>query len=811
MTISYTWLKDYITLTESPEEVGHLLTSTGLEVENIELVESIKGGLKGLIIGEVLTCEKHPNADKLSVTTVDVGREHPLPIVCGASNVRAGQKVIVAVPGTTLHPTKGDLFTIKSTKIRGEQSEGMICAEDEIGLGEDHAGIIVLDTQLPNGTPASELYDIHTDYIIEIGLTPNRADAASHIGVARDLKAVLNREVQWPSVDAFSVDNTTLPIAVTIENREACPRYSGVTLSGITVAESPEWLKARLTAIGLTPINNIVDITNYVLHETGQPLHAFDAAAIAGNHVIIKTLPEGSTFVTLDDKERKLKSTDLMICNASEGLPAGQAGMCIAGVFGGSKSGITEKTTSVFLESACFSPDYIRKTSMHHGLKTDASFRFERGTDPNITVYALKRAALLIKEIAGGTITSEVVDVYPVAVKNRTIEVKDKNVNRLIGNVIPREEVINILTRLDITLIDSKDDRYTVSVPPYRVDVIQEADIIEEILRIYGFNNIELKPFAGSDYIAEFPEKDGNKYNNTIGQMLVGSGFYEIWTNSLTNEAYQQKHNLTFQGDPVHILNKLSEEQGILRQTMLFTGLEVCAYNINRRQKDLKLYEFGKVYYKANETYHEEERLALYLSGNREAENWQRTTEPVSFFDMARYVQTILRKSGVDQAKQQTLSDPLFDYGVELLWKKKIIGKLGKVKSALQKDFGIKQDLFFAELDAALLFKQSNPKLVVTEVPRYPEVRRDVSLVLDRNVSFDEVKNLVLKTETRLIREIITFDVYEGDKIPEGKKAYALGFTLLDETKTLTDEEIESTMNRLMQAFEQNLGAVIRK
>lgn len=804
MTISYNWLKEYIDIPETPEELGHVLTSTGLEVESIEGYASVKGGLQGLVIGEVLTCTKHPNADKLSLTTVDVGGGNPLPIVCGAANVRAGQKVIVAVPGTTLYPVKGEPFTIKSTKIRGEQSEGMICAEDEIGLSENHSGIIVLDTDLPNGTPASENYNIETDHLIEIGLTPNRADAASHLGVARDIKAALDREVRWPPVDAFKPDNNTLPISITIENEAACPRYSGITLMGVTVKDSPAWLKTRLSAIGVTPINNIVDITNYVLHETGQPLHAFNADEISGNQVIVKTLPAGSTFITLDGKERKLQADDLMICNAKEG-------MCMAGVFGGVKSGITETTTRVFLESAYFSPDYIRKTSMHHGLKTDASFRFERGTDPNITVYALKRAALMIREIAGGEISSDVVDVYPSKIANRSIVVKDKNVNRLIGKVIPRKDIISILNRLDITVTDEKDDQYTVFVPPYRVDVIQEADVIEEILRIYGFNNIELKEYAGSDYIAEFPDKDINKFRNTLGQMLAGNGFFEIWTNSLTSEAYQQKHNLTFEGEAVKILNKLSEEQGILRQTMLFTGLEVCSYNINRKQKDLKLYEFGKIYHKQGEKYREEEKLALYISGNLETENWQRKTSPVSFFDLGQVVFQITEKVGMNGIKQQVMTDPLFEYGVQLLLGDQIIGKLGKVKAALEKDFGIKQEVFYAELDTHLLFKEANPKLVAREVPRYPEVRRDLSLVLDRSVSFEEVRKLVLQTEKRLIREIITFDVYEGDKIPNGKKAYALGFTLLDETKTLTDEEIDATMSKLMVALEKKLGAVIRK
>ncbi|MFN8336406.1 MAG: phenylalanine--tRNA ligase subunit beta [Cyclobacteriaceae bacterium] len=804
MTISYNWLKDYIDIPETPDELGQLLTSTGLEVEHVNAFETVKGGLKGLVIGEVLTCTKHPNADKLSLTTVDVGGEKPLSIVCGAANVAAGQKVVVATVGTTVHPSKGEPFLIKSAKIRGEQSEGMICAEDEIGLGESHAGILVLNTTVKNGTPASEYFKIESDYTLEIGLTPNRVDAASHIGVARDIKASKGRALNQPSVDKFKKDDNALTINVTVENTAACPRYSGVTLTNITVAESPAWLKNRLTAIGLTPINNIVDITNYVLHETGQPLHAFDADQIAGQKVIVKTLPAGTKFTTLDNKERELTASDLMICSETDG-------MCIAGVFGGVRSGITEKTKNVFLESAYFSADYVRKTSMHHGLKTDASFRFERGTDPNGTIYALKRAALLMQEIAGAKISSEITDIYPEKVENKHILVRDKNINRLIGKVIPREKVFAILEALDIRVTDKKDDSYTVSVPPYRVDVIQEADISEEILRIYGLNNIELSEFVGSDFIAEFPEKDINKFKNTLSQMLVANGFYEIWTNSLTNAAYQQKNNLTFTGEAIEILNKLSEEQGILRQTMLFTGLEVCAHNINRRQKDLKLFEFGKIYFKANGKYIEEERLALYVTGNIETENWQSKTRSTTYYDLAQHVTQVIQKSGISNIKQEVVKDQLFEYALQLSAGNKIIGVVGKVKPALLKDLGIKQEIFYTELHTTLLFTSANPMLVAQEIPKFPEVRRDLSLVLDKGVSFDEIRKMVLNTEKRLIRDIIAFDVYEGDNLPAGKKAYALGFTLLDEAKTLTDEEIDKTMTRLMNAFEQTLGAVIRK
>lgn len=805
MTISYNWLKEYIDIPESAEDIGRVLTSTGLEVESVEEHETVKGGMKGLVVGEVLTCAKHPNADKLSLTTVNVGGEKPLHIVCGAPNVAAGQKVVVAVPGTTIYPLKGEPFTIKAAKIRGEQSEGMICAEDEIGIGESHAGIIVLDPSIKVGTPAAQVYHIHSDYILEIGLTPNRADAASHIGVARDIKASTGREIRWPSVGEFQVAQRDRVIPVEVQNTEACPRYSAVTISNVNVADSPDWLKNRLLSIGLTPINNIVDITNFVLHEVGQPLHAFDADQIAGGKVIVRTLPAGSKFTTLDNKERTLSSGDLMICNANN------EGMCIAGVFGGITSGITASTKNVFLESACFSPDYIRKTSQHHQLKTDASFRFERGTDPNITVWALKRAALLIQEIAGGTVSSDIVDIYPNKIDNRIIVIKDKNVTRLIGKEIAREKCISILERLDIRVTEKNDTSYTVSVPPYRVDITQEADVIEEILRIYGFNNIELSDFARTDYLAEFPVKDADKFKRTLGEMLIGNGFFEIWTNSLTNQAYQQKHNLSFQGEPVEILNKLSEEQGILRQTLLFTGLEVCAYNINRKQKDLKLFEFGKIYWKEGGKYQEAERVALYMSGNAETENWQHKTRPVSYYDMAQHVHHVLIKSGLSNVKQETLQDQLFEYGTKIMRGRDEIGKLGKVKTALLKEFGIKQEIFFAELSTSLLFQAANPKLVIQEVPKFPEVRRDLSLVLDKQISFDEIRNLIYSTEKKLIRNIIAFDVYEGEKLSAGKKAYALGFTLLDETKTLTDEEIDKTMQRLMTAFEQKLGAVIRK
>lgn len=805
MTISYNWLKDYIDLPESAEEVAQLLTSTGLEVENLEPFSTIKGNLEGLVVGEVLTCTKHPHADKLWLTTVDVGGDKILRIVCGARNVAAGQKVIVALPGATLHPFSGEPLTIQATLIRGEVSEGMICASDEIGLSDDHEGIMVLQTDLPNGTPASHLFQPYHDVRLHIGLTPNRSDAASHIGVARDLRARLNRKLRLPNVDVIlHKSNNPYPVRVTVRDTKACIRYSGVTLSGVRVAESPPWLKNKLLAIGLSPINNIVDITNFVLHETGQPLHAFDADTISGRHIIVQTLPDGTSFTTLDGKERRLTANDLMICDE-------QGPLCMAGIFGGLRSGITPNTKTVFLESACFSPSYIRASSIHHGLKTDAAFRFERGTDPTRTLYALDRATHLMVEIAGAEIASEKTDVYPEPVPVRTITVKEKNVNRLIGAPIPRHEVFAILRNLDFEIIKEDAEHYVVCVPHYRIDVMQEADVVEEILRIYGFDRIGLKRHTSAEFISSFPQNSPDKFRKTLGDMLAAQGFYEISTNSLTRLAFQQKHHIHFPAEPVEILNKLSEEQGILRQTLLFTGLEVIAYNINRKQKDLKLFEFGKTYGRQQDTFSEDERLALYLTGLVEAENWQRPARNVSWYDLAQHIHNVLEKCCIHPVKQKEIHDARFDYAVELSTNHQLIGIAGKIKASILKDFGIRQEVFYAELDSGLLFRNANPMFVLKEVSRYPEVRRDLSLVLDKAVKFETIKELIYRTENRLIKDLLVFDVYEGDKIPEGKKAYALGFVLQDETKTLTDEEIDRVMKHLMETFERSLGAMIRK
>jgi phenylalanyl-tRNA synthetase beta chain len=804
MKISYNWLRTYIDIPESPEEIGQVLTATGLEVEHIENFETVKGGLKGLVIGQVITCEKHPNADKLSLTTVDVGDGTARKIVCGAPNVAAGQKVVVALPGTSVHPSNGAPFEIKLAKIRGEQSEGMICAEDEVGLGTSHAGIMILDTAAKVGTPAADYFNVQSDSTIEIGLTPNRADAASHIGVARDIRAVKNRALKYPSIEAFKVSDTSLTIKVEVATPEACPRFSGLTLSGVSVKESPSWLQARLRAIGLTPINNVVDITNFVCHEMGQPLHAYDAMAV-GKKILVKTLPAGTPFITLDGKERTLAATDLMICNEKG------EGMCIAGVFGGIKSGITSATTTLFLESAYFSPSWIRKTGMNQQLKTDASFRFERGTDPENTVTALKRAAMLICEITGAHVSSEVVDIYPQKIAPASFTVKHKNVDRLIGKIIPRDEVFGILERLDINITEKTAESFRVTVPSYRVDVKQEADIVEEILRIYGLNNIPLAPYAGAQFISDFPEKDANKFKRSLGEMLVANGFFEIITNSLTNEAYYTRRPIAGGLEPVAILNKLSEEQGVLRTTMLFTGLEVSSFNINRKQKNLKLFEFGKVYSKEGTRYNESERLAIYITGQSESDSWQAKPRSVSYADLFQTVSAVLEKSAFSSYEHVSTVDPLFDYCMCIRRGKMEIGRLGKVKQVFQKDFGLKQEIFYADLDAALLFKSASPKFDVKDVPRFPEVRRDLSLVLDKQISYSEIENLARATERKLIREIIVFDVYEGDKIPEGKKAYALGFTILDESKTLTDDEIDSTMEKLIGVFEKTLNAVIRK
>ncbi|MES2730813.1 MAG: phenylalanine--tRNA ligase subunit beta [Bacteroidota bacterium] len=806
MKISLNWLKQYIQLDEPAQEIANLLTRSGLEVETVEEVETIRGGLRGLVIGEVLTCVKHPDADKLSLTTVDIGQGIISPIVCGAPNVRAGQKVIVATIGATIYPATGEPFPIKKAKIRGEVSEGMICAEDEIGLGASHEGILVLDTVLPTGTPAATYFKLDSDYVLEIGLTPNRADAASHVGVVRDLKALLKRPYQLPSIERFKVDNTQFPIDVLVENENACPRYCGITLSNLTVKESPGWLKKRLESIGLAPINNVVDVTNFVLHELGQPLHAFDAKHITGRKVLVKNLPSGTSFITLDQQERKLAAFDLMICNTEEP-------MCIAGVFGGAKSGVTSTTTRIFLESACFSPASVRKTSQFHGLKTDASFRFERGTDPNLPLYALKRAALLIKEVAGGEISSDVVDLYPAPIQNAIIEVSYRNIHRLTGKAIDRSIIKEILQNLDMAILNETEEGLRLSVPPYRVDVTREADVVEEILRIYGFDNIEIAPHLNAAYLAEFPTVDKNRLQLKITQSLAANGFHEIITNSLTKPAYAEAIRPFgyAPGDDVVILNQLSEDLGVMRQTLLFSGLEALAYNLNRRQKNLKAVEFGKLYYQKEGKYVEKSRLVLFITGSKQAETWQAPTRPANFQDLASAVNKVLAQLNVKGFSSKEIEPGVWQYGLTYQLNKKDFVTFGLLNASLTKLADVKQAVFYADFDWDYLIKQYRDSLVVQELSKYPEVRRDLSLVIDKTVSFEEIKNLALKYERNLLRSINVFDVYEGENIGADKKSYSVSFILQDDNQTLTDQVIDRTMQKLITTFEKELNAVIRK
>ncbi len=806
MKISYNWLNSYIDLSEyTLNEISDILTGTGLEVEGIEKHEQVKGNLEGLLIGEVISCSKHPDADKLSVTKVDIGRSELLDIVCGAPNVAAGQKVVVAPVGSTIYPINQDPFTLKKAKIRGQVSEGMIVAEDEVGLGTSHDGIMVLETHLPNGTPAEKHFNLESDHILEIGLTPNRADAASHLGVARDLKAVLKKPLQLYNVDAFKIDNNNLNIPVEVENIEACPRYSAITISGVKVGPSPEWLQNKLLAIGLTPINNIVDITNFILHDLGQPLHAFDADKITGKKVVVKTLPQDTTFKTLDEKDRKLQAEDLMICDA-------EVGMCIAGVFGGINSGVTENTKDVFLESAYFSPTYIRRTAQHHALKTDASFRFERGTNPEITVYALKKAALMIREIAGGKISSEIVDIYPRPVKPFEVEMNYRQIDRLIGKKIDRAEIRRILQDLDIEARNESEEKFLAIVPTYRVDVTRQADVIEEILRIYGYDNVEFPRHLSAGFLSEFPEKDPDHLQYQVSQLLISSGYNEIITNSLTNPKYSHQLESFDAGNDVQILNKLSEELGVMRQSLLFTGIEIVVYNINHRQKDLKLFEFGKVYWRqSNGNYQEKYKLGIFISGDIEAENWRNTSRPADFHDLTSIVNKIIGRFTPQLPDQSYFENDMFDYGLELNIGNANIAQVGRISSKASQLAELKQPLFYAELDWGQLIRLSKSEYTYTEVSKFPEVRRDLSLVIDKSITFDQIKQLAHKHESRLIRNINIFDYYEGENIGSDKKAYALSFILQEKDKTLTDKIIDKVMTRLMQSFEKELGANIRK
>jgi phenylalanyl-tRNA synthetase beta chain len=805
MKISYNWLREFIDLPETPEEVAHLLTMAGLEVESVEIQEAVPGSLEGVVIGEVVECRRHPNADRLSLTRVDLGGGRIVPIVCGAPNVALGQKVVVAQVGSTLHPINGEPFQIRKAKIRGEESEGMICAEDELGLGDGHSGILVLDTDLPNGTAARRYFKPDWDAVFEIGLTPNRADAASHLGVARDLKALLRRPLRLPDVSGFRVDRPDhRPFEVLVEAPEACPRYSGISISGIRIAESPEWLKKRLSAIGQTPINNVVDVTNYVLHALGQPLHAFDADRIAGQKVVVKTLPEGALFVTLDEKKRTLTGRDLMICDATEG-------MCMAGVFGGLHSGITDATRNIFLESAYFSPNGIRRTVLHHGLKTDSAFRFERGTDPNNTVFALKVAAGMIRDLAGGEITSEIVDHYPAPIEAVSIALQYTHLDRLVGQAIDRAEIAGILDHLEIEIIERNDDGLVVRVPPYRVDVHREADLIEEILRIYGYDRVEMPAFASSGYMARFPAIDPGKERLKTAQLLAANGFHEIITNSLTSPAYAQLLPMG-SGEPVRILNPLSEDLSELRSSLVFSGLEVIAHNINRRQKDLKFFEFGTVYRREGRRYAERTYLAIWMTGSAEMESWNSAGRPTTFHDIYSTVQKIIHKFIEEAEGSRRVQSELFETALELTCGKFTPGVFGILRTALTKAADVQQRVFYAEIDFDGLLEHNQRVFNLTEVSRYPEVRRDLSLVIDKSVSYEQIRRLSLEADPGgILKEINVFDVYEGESIGTGKKAYALSYILQDESKTLTDDRIEAVMQRLMGIYEKQIGAVIRK
>ncbi len=799
MKISYNWLKQFIDTDKTPEQISQILTGIGLEVEVLDKVQPIPGGLEGLVIGHVKESVDHPNSDHLHLTKVDVGTGTDLQIVCGAANVAAGQKVVVAVVGATVHPMEGDHFKINKSKIRGEVSEGMICAEDEISLGTSHDGIMVLDADAVPGTLAKDYFKVNDDYLFEIGLTPNRADAASHLGTARDIAAFVKTHINKPDVSGFKVDNTSRKIEVVVENEIACPRYSSLTISGIEVKDSPKWLKEKLAVIGIRSINNVVDVTNYVLHGLGQPLHAFDADAVKGNKVIVKTCPEGTLFKTLDDVDRKLSADDLMICNAKEP-------MCIAGVFGGIGSGVKNSTKNIFLESAYFNPVWVRKTSKRFGLKTDASFRFERGTDPDITVFALKYAALLIKEVAGGTISSEISDIYPNPVAPFEVDITYKNVDRLIGKSIVHEEIKSIITALDIKIVKESAEGLSLKVPPYRVDVTREVDVIEEILRIYGYNNIEIPTQIRASLNNSIrPEKDD--VQNSISDLLTANGFNEILSNSLTKSAYS-----TDLDHAVKILNPLSNDLDVMRQSLLYSGLEAIAYNQNRRNGDLKLYEFGKVYSVKDEKYSEIQRFSIFITGADKTEQWNQKPGEVSFYKLKAFVDGLLEKLNIKDILVEDATCSKMAFGLQYMRNGKQLVKFGSVAAASLKLADVGQQVFYADFnfDLVLAAVRKN-KIIYQEVSKFPAVRRDLSMLVDTNVTFGQLKQIAQKTERKLLQDVNVFDVYQGDKLPAGKKSYALSFTLQDEEKTLTDKGIDSIMQKLIYNFGKEAGAEIRK
>jgi len=818
MNISYNWLKDYLQFDLSPAETAEALTSIGLETGSVEEIETIKGGLEGLVIGKVLTCTAHPNSDHLHLTIVDIGNDEPLRIVCGAPNVAAGQKVVVATIGTKLY-FGGEEITIKRSKIRGEESFGMICAEDEIGIGTSHDGIIVLPEDAPVGMPAKEYYHVESDYVLEVDITPNRSDAVSHFGVARDLAAWLKQagksySLNKPSVADFKIDRKEGGIEVVVENMEACPRYSGLTIRNVTVKESPDWLKNKLRTIGLRPINNIVDITNFILHETGHPMHAFDADYITGNEVIVRTLPDKTKFVTLDGQEHELSSGDLMICNSEEG-------MCIAGVFGGLKSGVTDDTKNIFLESAYFNPTWIRKTARRHGLSTDSSFRFERGTDPNNTVYVLKRAAMLVKELAGGEIEGEIRDIYPQPIEKPRVELTYNKLNSLVGKEIPKAVVPSILESLDIEIEEESEDKLTLRIPTYRVDVLRDVDVIEDILRIYGYNNIEIGDSLRSSLSYQTATDRKHRLQTLISEQLTANGFFEIMNNSLTKKAYYENNEAFSSANCVALINPLSNDLGVMRQTLLYGGLESIAYNRNRKNGDLRFYEFGNCYFfdasqknpdKILAEYSEETHFGLWLCGKRTLKNWAAPESESSIFELKAYVENVLKRLGIyQQVKFETFQSPIFAAGLKIDLRNKSLGQMGIVSKSICRSFDIDTDVYFAELNWDVILKAIGKNSVeFTEISKFPAVSRDLALLVDKKTTFAEIEQIARKSEKKLLKEITLFDVYEGKNLPEDKKSYAINFVLQDEEKTLNEKQIDTVMQKIRQSLEKELGAVLR-
>lgn len=803
MKISYNWLKEYIDFKEAPEKLGDILTQTGLEVEGIEKVEKIPGGLEGIVVGEVMSCEQHPNADKLKVTKVDIGTGQLSDIVCGAPNVAKGQKVLVATVNSTIHPSEGEPFKIKKAKIRGEVSEGMICAEDELGLGTSHEGIMVLDTDKPNGTPAIELFETSEDHIFEIGLTPNRGDATSHMGAARDLKAFFRKELNIPQPKPFEV-KTDRPISVEVLDQERCPRFSGITIRGMKVQSSPDWLQWKLRSIGLEPINNVVDITNYVLQSVGQPMHAYDASHVKGDKIIVQTLKDKTPFTTLEGKERKLSKEDLMVCNGDG------EGMCLAGVLGGLKSGVTESTTDIFLESAYWDADGIRSTAQRHTISTDASFRYERGADPEMTAPAIKLATSLILELAGGYAASDLIDIYPTPIKKKEIDITFQNFHWLIGKTLDNKLILEILNWLDIETINVTEAGFKAIVPAYRSDVTRTADLVEEVLRIYGFNEVELDEEFSTDYLAEFNEYEPYRVQEDLSKFLAGRGYSEILTNSLTNPKYHQKFPLG--GEPVEMLNPSSEELTILKTSPVYTALESVAYNINRRNPNLKFFEFGRSYKKEDKEYKETEWLSFYLTGNTAEANWLDEPRKNSFHDLSTTVMGMLKYAGIRKTEiVPSEKGTLYEFGVVIKKEGKMLGILGKLKKELLSIYGIKQDVYHTQLDWNTVISLYKSDIAYEPIPKFPEVRRDLSLVLDKSVSYSDIQQLAFKQEKKLLNRMNLFSVYEGDKIEKGKKAYAISFFLQDKFKTLTDKQIDKSMNALMSLYEKELNAVIRK